>query len=308
MKIVIDSDIPYIGGVFEPYADVAYIKGGAIDKSSLTDASALIVRTRTRCNEQLLGGTPVKFIATATIGTDHIDAHWCRTAGITVASSAGCNARAVAQWVFAALRSAGLSGGVIGIVGVGNVGRQVELMASQLGFSSLRCDPPRVQNGESGFVSLEFLLAHSDVVTIHTPLLETTREMVGKQFLEAMKPQAVLLNSSRGEVVNEAELAQSGIRFGLDVWCNEPDIDVKLLEKAAIATPHIAGYSARGKARGTEMAVNSVADFLDIEPLKKWSISENFALEIPENFDIAATDIALRAAPAEFEALRLVRP
>ncbi|MEG2479979.1 MAG: NAD(P)-dependent oxidoreductase, partial [Mucinivorans sp.] len=171
--VVIDSKIPFIAGVFEPWCRVIY--SDHITHEQAHAARVLVVRTRTQCNGELLRGSSVGFIATATIGTDHIDLDYCHDHGIVVQSAAGCNARAVAQWVFAALRSLGIKGGTLGIVGVGNVGRQVMAMAQQRGFSLLLNDPPRADSGESGFVELDYLLRHSDVVTLHTPLTLSTR-------------------------------------------------------------------------------------------------------------------------------------
>lgn len=309
MKIVVDKDIPFIDGVFEPYADVRYIAGAAIGCGDVADADALVVRTRTRCDAQLLSGSKVKVVSTATIGTDHINIEWCAVEGIAVASAAGCNARAVAQWVFAALREIGVRSGTVGVVGVGNVGSEVCAMGSGLGFELLRCDPPRAARGEVGFVSLDEILERSDVVTLHVPLLETTRSMVDARFLEQMRRGAILLNSSRGEVMDEAALlnAAGSLRYAIDVWQGEPLINLDLLSRAAIATPHIAGYSARGKARGTQMAVRAVAETLGIKHLLDWTPKGDFSLENPDNFDIMAIDSALRAAPTNFEALRTIR-
>lgn len=308
MKIVVDRDIPFIDGVFEPYADVCYIAGSAIGRGDVADADALVVRTRTKCDARLLGGSSVRVVSTATIGTDHINIEWCTAAGIAIASAAGCNARAVAQWVFAALREMGVRGGTLGVVGVGNVGSEVCAMAERR-FEILKCDPPRAARGEGGFVSLDEILERSDVITLHVPLLNTTRLMVDGHFLANMRRGAVLVNSSRGEVVDEAALlrADKESRYAIDVWQGEPRIDLDLMSRAAIATPHIAGYSTRGKARGTQMAVRAVAEVLGITPLLSWTPQGDFSPEDPDKFDIMAYDSALRAAPADFEALRTIR-
>lgn len=307
MTIVVDSAIPYIEGVFEPFFDRVVCRvGGDISSADLANASALIIRTRTRCGEELLRNSAVKFIATATIGTDHIDMDYCAKRGIKVFSAAGCNARAVSQWVFAAIEQMGLSG-VLGVVGVGNVGGEVCRMAEDRGFTVLKNDPPRAESGEDGFVEIGDLLAHADIVTLHVPLNPYTRSMVDPLFLSRMKSGAVLLNSSRGEVVDENAMAHFGGRFALDVWQGEPKINVALMQRATIATPHVAGYSARGKARASEMCIRALGEFFAIEPLRRWSPKGEFALEMPENYDITIDDKALRADPSAFESLRRVR-
>ncbi len=315
-KIVIDSDIPFIGGVFEPYFEVLYLKGVDFTNDNIKDASALVVRTRTKCNEELLGGSKVQFVATATIGTDHIDLDYCAKQGVNVASAAGCNARAVAQWVFAALemlerKSELMTGYRLGIVGVGNVGTEVEAMALERGVEILRCDPPRQQRGDNGFVTLDRLLARCDVVTLHVPLTELTRDMINRDFLSKLGQKTVVMNSSRGEIADEAAIleaiSQQKVRYVVDVWRGEPDINLELLQCAEIATPHIAGYSARGKARATTMSVRSVANYFEIKELKEWDCSVGYELERAESFDIKSSDAALRLSPQSFESLRTIR-
>lgn len=170
--IVADERVPYLRGVLEPYAEVTYLPGDAIDAEAVSDADALITRTRTRCDSRLLAGSKVRIVATATIGTDHIDIPWCTSAGIATASAPGCNAPAVAQYVMAAIlrRHPSPSGLTLGIVGVGHVGSLVDRWARSLGMRTLLCDPPRARReGSSGFVSHETLLSGSDIVSYHTP-------------------------------------------------------------------------------------------------------------------------------------------
>lgn len=327
MKIVIDDKIPFIRGVFEPFAEVVYLPGGRIDAGTVRDADALIVRTRTRCDAALLEGSAVRMIATATIGYDHIDMRYCRERGIRVATAAGCNARGVLQWVCAAWLAIGIrpQGTTLGIVGVGNVGSAVKGMAEAAGFRVVCCDPPRAGRGEPGtkdFVPLPELLRVADVVTVHVLLDETTRGMVSGAFFDAAKPGLVFLNSSRGEVVDEAALKMA-LRCGrvsraaIDVWNGEPRIDGELLGLAAVATPHIAGYSLQGKAMGTAMSVRSVASFLNLPLSPDWypegapqqhpRADPEWAwigAEMPQYYDIMADDAALRAQPERFEELR----
>lgn len=308
MKIVVDSDIPYINGVFEAAGcSVVYAAGRSIDAASVRDAHALIVRTRTRCDAALLDGSSVRMVATATIGTDHIDLDYCRSRGIAVFSAAGCNARAVAQWVFAAIGAMGATNGVLGVVGVGNVGGEVCAMGRRRGFDILMCDPPRAARGDAGFVELDHLLAHSDIVSLHVPLDLSTRDMADDRFFGEMGVDSLFLNSSRGEVVCDEALLGRGGRFALDVWRDEPHINLELLRRATIATPHVAGYSARGKARATQMCVSAVAKFLGLTTLENWDTGINFALEEPQDYDIAVDHRALASAPEHFEQLRRIR-
>lgn len=290
MKIVVDKDIPFISGVFEPYADVTYLAGKAIDKEVCANADALVIRTRTKCNARLLEGASVKFIATATIGMDHIDLEYCKNAGIGVANAAGCNAGGVMQYVFTSLYALSCKKGiflpdsfsnikpdgkkpVLGVIGVGNVGSKVANMGEYLGFEVLRCDiePKDLKD----YYSLDYLLENSDIVTLHVNLHEGSMGMADDSFFKKMKDGAIFINSSRGEVVQEVALIGNSDKLQgiiIDVWGGEPQINLDLLEKADISTPHIAGYSYEGKVNGTTMAIKAVAAHFGIEELKNFSI------------------------------------
>ena len=204
IKIVADEAIPFLKGVFEPYAEVVYRPGIKICRADLMDADALIIRTRTRCDENLLEGTRVRFIATATIGDDHIDFPYCDSRGIIVRNAPGCNAGGVTEYVFSALfglasrRAISLQGATLGIVGVGHVGSMVERMGLALGFKVLKCDPPRAEaEGSYGFCDLDTLLAESNIVTLHVPLDDTTRGMADRDFFAKMRPGAFVINAAR---------------------------------------------------------------------------------------------------------------
>ena len=332
MKIVADSNIPFLEGVFEPYSEVVYIDGRSINHDDVKDADALIIRTRTKCNAELLDGTSVRMIATATIGMDHIDLDYCREKGIEVYNAQGCNAGGVMQYVFSALygvaarKGIKLDGATVGIVGVGHVGSRIEAMARHLGFNVLLCDPPRAAaEGEEGFCSLEYLLANSQIVTLHVPLDEVTRGMADEEFFMMMRPGAIFINSSRGEVVDDAALIHAIPKLGavvIDTWNNEPDINLNLLEMVDIATPHIAGYSYQGKQNGTAYAVRAVAghfgikelydfypeaDVPDHEPLlldlKDKNHGERAAV-FQYNYPVFTDDFRLRMEPHKFEKLR----
>ena len=242
MKIVIDNAIPFLEGVLEPYAEIRYLPGREIAARDVRDADALIVRTRTRCDAALLDGSRVRFIATATIGFDHIDLDYCRRRQIGVATAAGCNARGVLQWIAAVLHHLSQRDGwhpaekTLGVVGAGHVGELVRRYAASWGFRVLTCDPPRAaREGGGDFVPLEEVARHCDLVTFHTPLDATTRRMADEALLRRLKPMAVVINSSRGEVVDGDALLRSGRPYVLDVWEHEPDIDRRLLAGAILA-------------------------------------------------------------------------
>lgn len=332
MKIVADSNIPFLEGVFEPYAEVVYIEGRAINHDDVKDADALIIRTRTKCNSELLDGTAVSMIATATIGTDHIDLEYCREHGIQVHNAEGCNAGGVMQYVFSALYGVAARKGIklddatFGIIGVGHVGSKVEDLARRLGFNVLLCDPPRAKaEGEEGFCSLEYLLDNSQIVTLHVPLDETTRGMADESFFMLMKPGAIFINASRGEVVDEQALIHAIPKLGavvIDTWNNEPDINTDLVEMVDIATPHIAGYSYQGKQNGTASAVRAVAEHFGIKELTDFYPEsdlpdhEPLLLDLKDkthgeraavfqyNYPIFTDDFRFRMEPHKFEKLR----
>ena len=332
MKIVADNKVPFLQGVFEPYAEVVYIDGSRISHEDVLDADALIIRTRTRCDAALLDGTKVQMIATATIGMDHIDLPYCASRGIEVYNAEGCNAGGVMQYVFSALygvaarKAIKLDDFTFGIVGVGHVGKLVEKMARYLGFKVLLCDPPRAAaEGPEAFCSLEYLLANSQIVTMHVPLDESTRNMADKSFFDLMPVGSIFINASRGEVVDEDALMQSLPKFGaviIDTWKNEPHINEKLVDMVDIATPHIAGYSYQGKVNGTAASVQAVARHFGIESLYgfypdddktghepvlldlKGKKQGEVAAVFQYNYPIFTDDFRFRMEPSRFEKLR----
>ena len=308
--LVADRDIPFLEGVPDSWFEVRALPGKAIGPADVRDAVALLVRTRTRCNAELLDGSAVRFVATATIGTDHIDRDYCDYHGITVASAPGCNAAAVAQYVRVALHTLGLDrpGATLGVIGVGHVGKLVAEAGRQAGMHVLLNDPPReAAEGPAGFTPLPELLATSDVVTLHIPLWPGNRDFADAAFFAIMKPGASFINASRGEVVDEAALlaARPNLdKLVLDVWKNEPDINLDLLAAADIATPHIAGYSIQGKMNGTIAVVRALGETFGIAPLKTFSVT---GVPLPQDpYDILADDAKLRSHPELFEQLRSV--
>jgi erythronate-4-phosphate dehydrogenase len=280
MKIIIDNKIPYIKGVFEPYAEVVYLPGKDTTPEIAKNADAIITRTRTLCNEKLLAGSQVKIIATATIGYDHIDTAYCEKNGIEWTNAPGCNSWSVAQYIMASLfhlaheRGFSLADKTIGVVGAGNVGSKVARLCQIVGMKVLINDPPRQRaEGDEGFVSLEEIQNKADMITFHTPLtksgIDKTLHLANKSFFSGCKKPIVFINSSRGEVMDTLALKSakgSGTISDLviDCWENEPDIDLGLLGMAFIATPHIAGYSKDGKAKGTSMSVQAVSKKLGL--------------------------------------------
>lgn len=332
LKIVADKAIPFLEGVFDPYADMTYLPGDKIGPENVRDADVLMVRTRTKCNADLLEGSKVKFIATATIGTDHIDFPYCDSKGIVVRNAPGCNAGGVMEYVFSALyglasrKSISLQGDTIGIIGVGHVGSLIERMGRALGFKILKCDPPRAEaEGSFGFCDLEYLLQNSQIVTLHVPLNETTRGMANSEFFSLMQPGAFFINAARGEVVCDDALKAAIPKLGpviIDTWNHEPDIDLDLMDKVAIATPHIAGYSYQGKQNGTAAAVRAVAHYFGITELyeffPKTDLPENEAVKLDlkdlnqgeiasvlqYNYPIFTDDFMLRLNPENFDKIR----
>jgi erythronate-4-phosphate dehydrogenase len=338
MKIVADDKIPFLKGALEPFADVVYMPGREINRTAVKDADALIIRTRTKCNEELLSGTNVKFIGTATIGYDHIDTHYCEKNNITWTNAPGCNSTSVMQYVTAAILHLSHEYGfnpqdkTLGIIGVGNVGSKVEKIAGILGMKVMLNDPPRARKeGNGKFVLLGDILYNSDIITIHAPLNivgeDLTYHLFDEKSFKKMKKGAWLINSSRGEIVESPALKKAlgteKISAVIDVWENEPDIDKGNMDMAFIATPHIAGYSTDGKANGTSMIVNSLCIFFGL-PREEWYPQDVPAPEKPEitidvagktdteiireavkhSYNIMYDDYRLRLKPGDFEKQR----
>ena len=328
MRVVVESHIPHIRGLIEPFARVDDLEPGEFTPDAVRDADALIVRTRTRCNAALLDGSRVRFIGSATIGTDHIDLDYCADHNITVRNAPGCNAPAVAQWVFAAIaawmRQRGIispEGLTLGIVGVGHIGSIVARWARQLGFSVLLNDRPRESREGSFndiFSPLEELQRHCDIITFHTPLTRDgqwpTWHLCDKAFLSELSHGRLVLNAARGPIADNAALLDWQGDIGLDCWENEPNISRELLEKCVVATPHIAGYSREGKQRGTAMILEALNEFYGWDiPIPTIASPATGAAQvtldgIAASYDILADTAHLKATPANFESLRNTYP
>jgi len=294
MKIVADPNIPFVQEAFGPLGEVQLVPGREITAARLQDADVLLVRSVTPVNAALLADSQVKFVATATIGTDHIDQEYLRQRGIGFASAQGSNANSVAEYVVAAMlemahrRKFRLRDKTFGVIGVGNVGSRVVRNAAALGMRVLQNDPPRERraDGEPGgralpttFVSLEQVLSEADIITLHVPLTregaDTTFHLFDKNRLSSLASrQPILINTSRGAVADNQALLKAidGERLGgvvLDVWENEPNISPELLDIVDLSTPHIAGYSFDGKVNGTRMIYEALCQFFKLQPT--WS-------------------------------------
>lgn len=322
MKIVVDDKIPFIQEKLTLLADEVVALGGAtISATDVRDADALIVRTRTRCDESLLKDSMVRFVATATIGFDHIDAPYLEQAGIEWVSCPGCNAASVAQYVESALlllqqeKGVTLGQATIGIVGCGHVGSRVKGVAERLGMRVLICDPPL---GHDGFVSLDDIAREADIITFHVPLTRdgnyATWHMVDDAFLHRLYRVPYIINTSRGGVVDNTALLtalQEGrIRDAvLDVWEGEPQLNLDLLQRVFIGTPHIAGYSADGKANADNMVIEALCRHFNLPVPEKV-----LPPKLPANFRYTGNPLelynpltdseALKANPSNFEYLR----
>ena len=328
-RIVADENIPLAREAFGAFGDVELVAGRKIDARTVADADALIVRSVTRVGDALLDGSRVRFVGTATIGTDHVDLAALERRGVAFASAPGCNARSVAEYLAAVLLELehelgrDFRGATIGVVGVGNVGRRVSEVARVLGLRVLQCDPPRAER-EPGFasVSLDVLVRAADVLTFHVPLEKdgphATRHLLNAERIEQLRPDAIVVNSSRGGVVDDDALAiacaAGRAEAVLDVWEDEPHPSAAMLGMVRIATPHIAGYSLDGKLAGTRMIADALARTLGVpgpdagvfdapvaEPAIRGSQSGRAAIReaVRRVYDVRADDARLRAALAE---------
>lgn len=282
MKVIVDNKIPYIKEAIENIADeVIYLPGKDFTPEAVKDADALIIRTRTHCNRELLEGSNVKFIATATIGFDHIDTEYCKEAGIEWTNAPGCNSGSVQQYLHSTLlllqqeKGLDLKNACIGIVGVGNVGKKIAEIAKYLGMKVLLNDLPRAdKEGGKEFTDLATIARECDVITFHTPLNRDgkykTFHLANREFFESLEKKPFIINTSRGEVIDTEALCEA-LQNGkiedavIDVWENEPDINLDLLNRIFIGTPHIAGYSADGKANATRMSLEALCRFFKID-------------------------------------------
>ena len=330
MKIVVDDKIPYIRETICQLADeVVFLSGAAITAADVKEADVLVVRTRTHCNQQLLEGSKVQLVVTATIGYDHIDTHWLDKAGIRWTNCPGCNSGSVAQYVECSLllleqqKKLPLSQSTIGIVGCGHVGSKVKAVAERLGMHVLVCDPP-LQKANSqkltanSYVSLDDIERRCDVITFHVPLTREGRyatwHLADDAFFRGLSRVPYIINTSRGEVVDNKALLKAleegRVRDAvIDVWENEPHPDAALLEKVFIGTPHIAGYSADGKVNADNMVVDAICQQFGLphpEPIVPPTLPSDIHLTGSplDLYNPMDDSRKLKAEPSFFEQLR----
>ena len=278
MKIVADDKIPFLRGLLEPFAEIKYVSVKDFTHKNIKDADILLVRTPNKCTQEILSETKVRFIASTTIGFDHIDIDYCENAGIKWINCPGCNAVSVSQYMIGTLielsRKKGFSlhDKIFGIVGVGNVGKQIEQVYKAYGLKYLKCDPPRAEKeGNSEFVEfvgLQTIAEKCDIISFHVPLEKKgkypTFHLADENFFLSLKKKPYFINVARGSMhdtnalinAKKAHLIEDMI---IDCWENEPNISVELLNETIIATPHIAGFSADGKANGTRECLEAIA-------------------------------------------------
>ncbi len=330
MKVIVDDKIPYIKEAIEKIADqVIFAPGKDFTPALVKNADALIIRTRTHCNRELLEGSKVRFIATATIGFDHIDTQYCQEAGIAWTNAPGCNSASVAQYLQSSLlllellKGKKLSEMIIGIIGAGNVGSKVAQVAHELGMQVLLNDLPRQDKEESStFCPLKTLAEKCDILTFHVPLYKEgkykTFHLADNRFFHSLKRCPIIINTSRGEVIDTQALLNA-LETGtisdavIDVWENEPEINTTLLNKVFIGTPHIAGYSADGKANATRMSLDALCRFFHIktdyqitppQPEKPVITAKTATEAYLQIYDPQKDSEALKEHPELFEKLR----
>ena len=334
LRIVADRNIALVSEAFASFGEVVALPASELTREAVKDADLLLIRSTVKVGPALLEGSRVRFVATATIGVDHLDLDWLASRKIAWASAPGSNADSVRQWWAAALvelaaRERDLSWARLGIVGVGEVGGRIERLWRALGGEPLLCDPPRAEReGRAGFVSLDELLASCELLTLHVPLAPAgphpTRHLIDAARLARLPEGAWLMNASRGEVVDGAALkdALASGRLGgaiLDVFEGEPAPSPSLIDRCALATPHIAGHALDGKVAGTRMIYRAACRFLDVQPTWQPSLPEAPPLTIETSgrtdrailleavrfgYPIADDDAALRQIVALPEAER----
>lgn len=290
LSVIADRQIPYVKELFSNFGEVQLLDSQSIDNEKIKDADVLLVRSVTKVDNKLLKNTKVSFVGSATSGVDHIDLAYLRENGITFKNALGCNARSVAEYVLSSLfvvsqqNQFSLTGKTVGIIGCGNIGSILKKFLNSLGIKCLVNDPPRsLFDVNETWSSLDEVLC-SDIISLHVPLIldgeHPTLNMVNKNFLSKLKSDVVFINTSRGEVVNENDLLsfkknKPNSTLILDVWCNEPYINMELLKQVLIPTPHIAGYSFDGKLKATKLLADALCDDKKIPNVGKCSVPIN---------------------------------
>lgn len=283
MIFLADKEIPFVENAFSSLGQVLLLPTSDIDKKAISKADGLLIRSNKKLCPEILHGSRVRFIGTTTIGKDHIQLPKSNKQKIGFASAPGCNSVAVAEFVINALitiayeKKFSLQKRVLGIVGAGNTGSALRRRAEALGITCLLNDPPlQEKTGKKDYLSIIDLVQQSDIISLHVPLTKTgsypTFHLIDKSILKQIRPNTILVNTSRGAVVNEKSVLKLRDKFQaliIDVWENEPHINMEFLKAADIATPHVAGYSMEGKIRATEIVYQAACDFFQME--SKWS-------------------------------------
>ena len=286
LKILADAHIPYLKGVAEQFGEVEYLPGNLFSRETIREKDALIVRTVTHFGEEILSGSSVQLICSATIGFDHIDTAWCDANGVAWKTAPGCNAASVEQYVTASLlylagkQQFDLKEKTIGIIGVGNVGSKVEAACRKMGMKVLLNDPPReaAEGDDKGtiFTDINTIMREADIITFHTPLTKSgiykTHHLADAEFFAQLNRKPVIINAARGGITDNRALTNALQRGTvsaavIDCWENEPEINSALLQLVDIATPHIAGYSADGKWTATRMSIENLRSFFGLRNL-----------------------------------------
>jgi len=289
VRILADQNIPCVADAFADLGEVQLMPGRDIRREHLQDCQCLVVRTVTQVNRELLDTTPVEFVCTATIGTDHIDLDYLQASGIACANAAGCNAEAASEYVISGLFALAQHRGFdplrlrAGIVGFGNVGSRLHRKLDVLGIDCLVCDPPLRERGESSreFVDLDTVLRECNFISLHVPLTRDgphpTFHLLDHDRLQSLASDCLLVNAARGEVVDNTALLdllrqRDDPTVFLDTWEQEPGISRELLRRVDLATPHIAGYSVEGRLRGTQMILDAACAHFGLE--SGWRMSD----------------------------------
>lgn len=307
MKLIIDENISYAKEAFSQFGEVVLVHGRKITDEIVKDADALIVRSITNVNEQLLYKSKLKFVGTATIGTDHIDAEYLKGRNIEFADASGCNAAAVAEYVLTSLAEAVVNNNLffkdlkIGVIGVGNIGSRISKYVNALGMTVIKNDPPlKRKTGDNSFKEIDDALK-ADIITFHVPLnqggVDNTFHLIDYNRLVSVRDNCILINTSRGSVVDNTDLEKilhnKNINVILDVWENEPSIKTDLLKKAFLTSPHVAGYSLEGKVNGTTMIYSALCKFLNEKEMWKPQLPKVEKEEILIN-DVSGREEVLR--------------
>ncbi len=322
LSIVADRQILLAEETFSNFGKVELVDGRSIDQTTIKNADILLVRSVTQVDETLLKNSKIGFVGSATSGIDHIDTDYLKKSDIRFVYTPGSNARSVAEYVLSSLlvtaefNNFDITKKTIGIIGCGQVGSIVQRFLESLGVQCLLNDPPLAEQGSiESYVELERIL-EADIITIHVPLTTDgnypTSKLVDKSFLDRLKPDVVLINTSRGEVIDESALlsfkeTNPDSTLILDVWCNEPDINIKLLQQTFVGTPHIAGYSYDGKLKATKILAEAllteaknmpdISQVLTLEPVIdaiEYNDDTAVQLAVMQAYDIRSDAIALR--------------